>query len=81
MILKTNISSYYLAYFDLWLAEQPEVNYTYRYMDDVVILLSSKEDGHAVLKRIKEYLKDNLKIQLKSNYQVFNVDEIGRAHV
>lgn len=75
--LSQYLGNFYLAYFDHWLADQKEVNYTYRYMDDVVILLSSKEDGHAVLKRIKEYLKDNLKLQLKSNYQVFYVDDRG----
>jgi len=46
-------------------------------MDDIVILSASKEYLHNLLKNIKSYLKENLDLEIKSNYQIFPVDARG----
>lgn len=79
------LANYYLAYFDHWLKETVKIHYVIRYMDDVVILHSSKVFLHEVLSEIKDYLKSELNLDLKSNYQVFpsdirGVDFVGYRH-
>lgn len=46
-------------------------------MDDIVILSDNKEFLHQLRKDIQEYLHNNLKLELKSNYQVFPVESRG----
>ena len=64
----------YLSYFDHWVKEDKNIKYYYRYADDIVILYKDKESLQILLRDIKQYLKDNLKLQLKNNYQVFPVE-------
>lgn len=70
-------ANFYLTYFDHWLKEQKKIKYYYRYCDDIVILHSSKEYLHELLKDIKEYLLTNLKLEVKHNYQVFPINKRG----
>ncbi len=61
----------YLSGFDHWCKEQNHMKYYYRYCDDVVILHSDKLVLHTLVRKIKEYLAENLFLVLKSNWQVF----------
>lgn len=61
----------YLAYFDHWVKEELKVKYYIRYCDDIVILHGSKEFLHHLLKDIKQYMKTNLNLEIKHNWQVF----------
>ena len=70
-------ANYYLAFFDHWLKENSKCKYIVRYMDDVVVLSESKEQLHQLRKDIDVYLQDELKLQLKGNWQVFPVDSRG----
>lgn len=67
----------YLTYFDHWIKEELKIKYYYRYADDIVILGDDKEKLHNILIAIKFYLKYNLKLGVKPNYQVFPVDSRG----
>lgn len=74
--------NYYLSAFDHWLKEELRVKYYLRYMDDLIILHESKEYLHDLRRKIEEYLQANLKLRLKSNWQVFpsyvrGVDFVG----
>jgi len=71
--LSQHFGNLYLSGFDHYMKEQIHCKYYFRYCDDVVILHASKE--HLADLRIKasEYLEKNLKLQLKSNWQVFPV--------
>lgn len=60
-----------LSVLDHWLKEVKGVKYYYRYMDDMVILGSSKEELHQLRKDIEEFLAKNLQQVLKDNWQVF----------
>lgn len=71
------LANLYLSYFDHWLKENKRVKYYYRYADDMVILSENKEYLHNLRKEIQFYLKENLKLDLKSNYQVFPVESRG----
>lgn len=46
-------------------------------MDDIVILSNSKKTLHKIFIEIKEYFKKDLKLIIKSNYQIFPVDKRG----
>ncbi|MDZ5560901.1 RNA-directed DNA polymerase [Enterococcus cecorum] len=72
----------YLARFDHYVKEVLRVKYYYRYMDDMVILGPDKAELHRLKVVIEDYLKRELKLQLKSNWQVFptqvrGVDFVG----
>jgi len=71
--LSQYFANLYLAYFDHWIKEEKARKYYYRYADDIVILSHSKEDLHGLFQEIKAYMKDNLKLVIKGNYQVFPV--------
>lgn len=67
----------YLTYFDHWVKETLKCKYYFRYADDIVILSDNKEFLRNVLISIKMYLRINLKLQLKNNYQIFPVKSRG----
>jgi RNA-directed DNA polymerase len=78
-------ANFYLTYFDHWLKEEKHCKYAIRYMDDVVILHSSKKYLHWLRKEIEQYLRQNLRLELKGNYQVFpsrirGIDFVGYRH-
>jgi RNA-directed DNA polymerase len=75
--LSQYFANFYLTYFDHWIKEQKEIKYYFRYADDIVILSNNKPHLHEILSAIKEYLNDNLKLQVKDNYQVFPVEARG----
>lgn len=75
--LSQYFANLYLAYFDHWLKEEKGVKYYWRYADDMVILSNDKIYLHELLESIRKYLKNNLNLVIKSNYQVFPVDTRG----
>jgi RNA-directed DNA polymerase len=74
--LSQYLANFFLSYFDHWIKEQKRVKYYYRYADDIVILSSDKNQLHALLSEIKNYLSD-LKLEVKGNHQVFPVAARG----
>ena len=75
--LSQYFANLFLAYFDHWLKEEKRVKYYWRYADDIVILAPNKDTLHELLHNIRAYLRDNLKLAVKRNYQVFPVDSRG----
>lgn len=75
--LSQYFANLYLTYFDHWLKEVKRVKYFFRYADDMVILSSSKEELHALMHDIRAYMRDNLNLKVKKNYQVFPTDSRG----
>lgn len=71
------LANLYLSYFDHWLKEVKRVKYYYRYADDLIILGDTKQDLHLLRIDIQTYLSENLKLKLKSNYQVFPIVSRG----
>ena len=71
------LANLYLTYFDHWVKEDLKVKYYYRYADDIVILASNKGYLHSLFIDLQDYLNQQLKLQIKPNYQVFPVDIRG----
>lgn len=74
--------NFYLSYFDHWVKEELHVKHYYRYMDDVVIFASSKEELHEIHRKVTAYTRDYLHLNIKGNYQIFptkvrGVDFVG----
>lgn len=67
----------YLAYFDHWAKEDLGCKYYYRYCDDLVLLGPDKQTLWAWLPRIRQYLIDELKLEINDSWQVFPVDARG----
>lgn len=67
----------YLTYFDHWIKEEKQVRHYFRYCDDMVIFAESKSQLHELLSEMKSYLKDELSLTVKQNYQVFPVESRG----
>lgn len=61
----------YLSGFDHWIKEQKHCKYYFRYCDDLVILHNNKVYLSNLRKEISMYLKINLKLKLKNNWQIF----------
>jgi RNA-directed DNA polymerase len=78
--LSQYLANFYLSYFDHWLKEEKRIKYYYRYADDIVILGSNKPELHALLDDISNYLQE-LKLEVKENYQVFPVAARGIDYV
>lgn len=79
------LANFYLAYFDHWLKEKMKMKCVVRYMDDIVIFHRSKQLLHWLIRKIDEYLKCNLLLKVKPNWQVFptgtrGVDFVGYRH-
>lgn len=75
--LSQYLANFYMAYFDHWIKEELKEKYYFRYADDIVILSNDKAHLHRLLFQIKQYLTDNLKLNVKENYQVFPVSSRG----
>lgn len=70
-------ANFYLTCFDHWLKEVKKIKYMFRYCDDIVIFGKTKEELYSLFKEIKEYLWINLKLEVKSNWQIFSLDIRG----
>ena len=75
--LSQYLANFYLAYFDHWLKEEMGVKYVVRFADDMVIFAASKQELHSLIHEIKKYMKDNLEIRVKDNWQVFPTNTRG----
>jgi len=70
-------ANFFLSCLDHWLKEVKKVKYYFRYADDLVLLSGDKAYLHQLLADIREYLKEELNLTLKDNYQVFPVAARG----
>ena len=75
--LSQYLANFYLTPFDHWLKEKMRVLYYMRYADDMVIPANNKPYLHWLLSEIRKYLWDNLRLEVKDNYQVFLTDSRG----
>lgn len=75
--LSQYFANFYLTYFDHWLKEEKRVKYYFRYADDIVVLADNKPYLHDLFNDMRNYLADNLKLQVKGNYQVSPVADHG----
>lgn len=75
--LSQYLGNLYLSGLDHYCKEEIKAKNYFRYCDDIVILSDSKEYLSFCLSKIDNYLKENLRLNLKQNYQIFPVDKRG----
>ena len=61
----------YLNEIDQYVKHKLKIKYYFRYMDDSVILVKTKQEAINALEKIKKYLKENLKLELNRKTQIF----------
>lgn len=66
----------YLSSLDHYIKEYHKIKYFFRYCDDLVFLSAGKKKLRIVLKTIITFFQ-KIKLALKSNYQIFPVDDRG----
>jgi retron-type reverse transcriptase len=75
--LSQHLGNLYLSGYDHWMKEHHRCRYYFRYCDDIVILGNSKPWLHQMREVTEKYLREELDLTLKANYQVFPVDIRG----
>ena len=55
----------------MYIKQRLKVKYYFRYMDDSIILVKTKEEAKILLEKIKIFLKENLKLELNKKTQIF----------
>jgi hypothetical protein len=66
--------NFYLKKLDHYIKEVIKAEFYMRYMDDMVILGKSKKKLHRIRREIEKYLRDELKLELKGDWQVFRFE-------
>ena len=79
------LANLFLSICDHYFKEVLGIKFYFRYMDDIIIFSNSKEQLWDWFKKIKIYLKEELALDIKSNYQIFptnvrGVDFVGYRH-
>lgn len=69
--------NYYLSSLDHFVKEDLHIPYYMRYMDDMIFLSSSKDKLRECFWTVDSYLKNNLHVAVKDNWQIFPVDIRG----
>ena len=64
-------ANFYLQDFDHSVKEDLRIKHYIRYMDDMVLFHSNKRELHRIKKLIELYLRDNLSLEIKDNWQLF----------
>lgn len=67
-------SNFYLETLDHYIKEVLKIKYYMRYVDDMVLIDTNKRKLHKARIAIDDYLKTNLDLTLKENWQVFNLN-------
>ena len=65
------LANVYLNELDQYIKHKLKCKYYFRYMDDGVILIKTKEEAKEILEKIKTFLKEKLELELNSKTQVF----------
>ena len=73
------LSNWYLQGLDHYIKEQLKITHYVRYMDDLVLFGSNKRKLHKARASIERYLKNELDLELKNNWQVFRFDYISKG--
>lgn len=61
----------YLNEVDQYIKHELKVKYYFRYLDDSVLLVRTKEEAKIYLEKIKEFLRVNLELELNKKTQIF----------
>ena len=69
------LSNFYLQDLDYFIKQKLKAKIYVRYVDDMIILGNNKKKLHYYIKDIKRFLWENLRLTLKENYQLLNIEK------
>ena len=72
------LANWYLQGLDHYIKEDLKAVYYMRYMDDMVIFGPNKRKLHRMRESIEKYLNNELGLELKDNYQVYNLEYVDK---
>lgn len=72
------LANWYLTGLDHYIKENLGAKYYVRYMDDMVIFGANKRELHKMRLAIDNYLRTNLGLELKANWQVYLFDYVKK---
>ena len=61
----------YLNEVDQFIKHKLHIKYYCRYLDDSIVIVQTKQEVKEALEKIKEFLKENLKLELNKKTQIF----------
>lgn len=61
----------YLNEVDQYIKHNLKIKYAFRYMDDICLLLQTKQQAKNALQKITKFLKENLELELNKKTQIF----------
>ena len=61
----------YLNEIDQYIKHKLHIKYYFRYLDDSIVIVKTKEEAKNALEKIKEFLKENLELELNKKTQIF----------
>ena len=61
----------YLNEVDQYIKHKLKVKWYFRYLDDSIILIKTKKEAKEILEKIKNFLKENLQLELNKKTQIF----------
>lgn len=67
-------ANFLLQPLDHYIKEVLHVKYYTRYMDDIVLFGRNKKELHLVKEKVEEYLRTELDLTLKGNWQIFRLE-------
>ena len=56
---------------DQYAKNELKIKYWYRYMDDMIAIVKTKNEAIKQLDEIRRFLKENLRLELNSKTQIF----------
>jgi len=76
------LGNYYTNWFDYYCKHDLKIEYMQKYMDDYIFFSNSKDELRRKKYKMDKYLKDNLGLKIKGNWQIFptrvrGIDFIG----
>lgn len=69
------IANFYLQGLDYFIKQNLKAAVYVRYVDDMIILGNNKRKLHYFIREIQSYLKNELHLELKSNYSLLNLEK------
>ena len=61
----------YLNEIDQFIKQKLHIKYYFRYLDDSIVIVKTKEEAKQALMEIKKFLKENLELDLNKKTQIF----------
>lgn len=68
-----SLANLYLTELDYFIKQELKAKVYIRYGDDMLIMGNNKRKLHHYIRKIQQYLKDNLKLTLNNSYQLYNL--------